>query len=114
MSLIFISAALLSGQILPAWLHAGRFEYPPATVVVHRRKSGLADRPAQPCPAECYFVINRAANTFSLCLLYYILVTLVYSPVELVLLTNSAFIGRVISNAIVRSAKDQTSEDLVR
>ena len=72
MSLIFISAALLSGQILPAWLHAGRFENPPATVVVHRRKSGLADRPAQPCPAECYFVINRAEEQTLFHYVYYI------------------------------------------
>ena len=53
-------------------------------------------------------------NSYSLCILYAVLITLVYSPPVLILLTLSALIGGKILSALIRTGEEQTLENLVR
>ena len=118
MSLIIISTSLLLGQILPAWLHGGRFEYPWLWLFITGGLAWLIALLSLALLNNTPLCVGQnngdGTNSYSLCVLYTVLVTLVYSSFELVLLALSAFIGGKILSALIRAGEDQTLENLVR
>ena len=106
-SLIFIGFSLLLSQILPRWMFGSRFDYPWLWLFI---AGGLAWLVAM----LSFALLNLTPlcvgqdngdgiNDLGLCFLYTFLFTLIYSPIELVLLLLSAFAGGKILRSLVRS-----------
>jgi len=118
MTLIFFGSSVILGLLLPTCMHGGHFDYPWLWLFI---AGGLAWLVALltlsllNITPLCVGQNNGdGTNSYSLCVLYIVLATLVYSPVELVLLALSAFIGGKIQSALIRAGEDQTLENLVR
>jgi len=117
-ALIYISASLLLGRSLPAWLHGGKFDYPWLWLFT---AGGLAWLIALLSLALLNFSPlcvgqdnGDGSNNYSLCVLYTVLLTFVCSPIELVLITLSAFIGGKVLSARIKVVNNQALENLVR
>jgi hypothetical protein len=106
-SLIFIGFSLLLSQILPRWMFGSRFDYPWLWLFI---AGGLAWLLAMLSLALlnltplCVGQDNGdGINDLGLCFLYTFLFTLIFSPIELVLLLLSAFAGGKILRYQIRS-----------
>jgi hypothetical protein len=99
MSLVFISASVILGLILPTKMQYGCFNYPWLWLFI---AGGLAWLIALLSLALLNFTPlcvgqenGDGTNNLSLCAMYTLLVVFLYSPVEFVLLTLSAFVGGI-------------------
>ena len=114
-ALIFIGGSLFLGLILPTRMHGGKFDFPWLWLFI---AGGLAWLVALVSLALlnltplCVGQNNGdGINDHTLCVLYTILITLVYSPVELVLLTLNAIIGGKILSALIRLNRYKTTKN---
>ena len=117
-ALIFISTSLILGFIIPTWLHGGKFNYPWLWLFIAGSMAWLITLlflALLNLSPMCVGQDNGdGINNYSLCILYSVLAALLYSPVELVMLTLSAIIGGKILSALYKPGEGQISENLVR
>ena len=105
MSLVFTSTSVILGLILPARMHASRFGYPWLWLFIAGCLPwliALFSLALLNITPLCVGQDNGdGTNDFSLCTMYTMLVMFLYSPIELVLLTLSAFVGGKILRALI-------------
>ena len=105
-SLIFIGISLLLSQILPSWMHGSRFDYPWLWLFIAGGLAWLVSLLSLTLLNLTPLCVGQdngdGINDLGLCLLYTILVTIIYSPVELVLLLLSSFVGGKILRTLIR------------
>ena len=111
MSLIFIGVSGMLGLKLPTRIHNGKFEYPWLWLFITGGLAWLIALLSLALLNLTHLCVGQnngdGTNTYSLSVMYTMMVTLVYSPVELVLLTLSSFIGGKILHALIRAGERQ-------
>lgn len=117
-TLIYFGASLFLGLILPARMYKTHIRYPWLWLFISGGFAwviALLSLALLNLTPLCVGQDNGdGINTYSLCILYSVLVTLIYSPSVLILLTLSAFIGGNIIRTLIRAREKQSSQDFIR
>ena len=106
-SIIFIGFSLLLSQLLPRWMHGSRFDYPWMWLFIAGGLAWLITLLSLALLNLTPLCVGQdngdGINDLGLCFLYTFLFTLIFSPIELVLLLLSAFAGGKILRYQIRS-----------